>query len=360
MAPTALDSAIPQHLQQDRTVPIKLSPNFVPPYASYASRFPESVSEIVMAIIGIQYLSPTSDSKTTVSKITEFLTSVPESVRPSFYEPTAVTDPTGAYNVAIIAYWPSKKVYDDWGEKSGFQKWWEALDAVNEPHGYFLEVFTPTVDRWETVISAPDILEGGSHMREGISGDIKEHGYWGSMRDRLAIAQVDELIGQKAAENGDVTKTKDTTRSRVRIPGKKNLAVIRSGQDWSGTSTEERKLYLETMHPVLIKGMDFLRDNPSIGCYSCRFMDVVDSETGKADKERTFGLAYFDELASLEKWSKSHKTHLDIFGGFLKYAKKLGPEMTLKLWHEVLVLEPEQQFFEYVGCHGQTGMLGSL
>jgi len=89
-------------------------------------------------------------------------------------------------------------------------------------------------------------------------------------------------------------------------------------------------------------------------------MDIVDPETGKADKERTFGLAYFDELASLEKWSKSHKTHLDIFGGFLKYAKRLGSGMTLKLWHEVLVLEPEQQFFEYVGCHGRTGMLGYL
>ncbi|KAF2799688.1 phenylacetaldoxime dehydratase [Melanomma pulvis-pyrius CBS 109.77] len=359
MSTVNLDSAIPEHLRKDRTTPIKLSPNFVPPYASYASRFPESVKEIVMAIIGVQYCTPTYSSDTAVSKITKFLNTAPESMRPTFWEPAAVTDPTGAYNAAVIAYWPSAGKYEQWGEKSGFKSWWDGLDVKSEPHGWFLEVFTPTVDRWETVISAQDIKEGSSHMRDGISGDIKEHGYWGSMRDRLPIAQVDDLDGEKA-ESEKSEKGPDPLNARIRIPGKKNLAVIRSGQDWSGTSPEERKLYLETMHPVLIKGMEFLRDNPEIGCYSCRFMDVVDAETGKPDKERTFGLAYFNELASLEKWSKSHKTHLDIFGGFLKYAKKLGPDMTLKLWHEVLVLEPDQQYFEYIGCHGKTGMLGSL
>jgi hypothetical protein len=313
-----------------------------------------------MTIIGIQYLRPTHSSNTAVSAITGFLTTAPEAIRPTFHERAMVIDSKGAYNIVSIAYWPSVKAYEEWGEKSGFKTWWEDLDATSEPHGYFLEVFTPTMDRWETVISRPDILEGGSHMREGVSGDIKEHGYWGSMRDRLPIGQVDELGGEKTGNGENAKQTKDTTKTRVRLPGKKNLAVIRSGQDWSGTSPEEKKLYLETMHPVLIKGMDFLRDNPSVGCYSCHFMDVVDSKTGKADKERTFCLAYFNELASLEGWCKSHKTHLDIFGGFFKYAKRLGPDMTLKLWHEVLVLEPEQQFFEYVGCHEKTGMLGSF
>ncbi|TKA67830.1 hypothetical protein B0A55_09196, partial [Friedmanniomyces simplex] len=69
------------------------------------------------------------------------------------------------------------------------------------------------------------------------------------------------------------------------------------------------------------------------------------------DTDKTFGLAYFDDLSSLEGWSKHHKTHLDIFGGFLKYAGELQGNVSLRLFHEVLVLEPEQQFFEYVGCH---------
>ena len=312
-----------------------------------------------MAIIGVQYRSKADDDGIGTSKISSFMSSAPDSVRPNFWEPAAVTDEIGAYNVAIIAYWPSEALYKEWREVSGFGVWWQGLDATSSAQGLFLEVFSPTADRWETVNSTADIVEGGSHMREGLSGAIREHGYWGSMRDRLPISQTDGLDGEGKAENGFDKRTQDPLNSRIRVPGKKNLTVIRSGQDWSSTSPEERELYLETMRPVLIKGMNFLRDSgDEIGCYSCRFMDVVDFETGKADKERTFGLAYFDELASLEKWSKSHKTHLDIFGGFLKYAKQLGEAMTLKLHHEVLVLEPEQQFFEYVGCHGKTGMLG--
>src|SRR5690606_9247574 len=111
--------------------------------------------------------------------------------------------------------------------------------------------------------------------------------------------------------------------------------------------------YLETMHPVLTRGLDFLRDHGGeVGCLSCRFMDIVDPATAKADgTDRTFGLAYFDDLASLESWCKEHPTHLAIFGGFHQYARKLQNNMTLRVFHEVMVLEPEQQLFEYVACH---------
>ena len=85
-------------------------------------------------------------------------------------------------------------------------------------------------------------------------------------------------------------------------------------------------------------------------------MTVLDPDTF-APLEKTFGLGYFDDLASLEKWSKSHKTHLDIFGRFLNYAKELENQVALRLFHEVLVLEGQQQEWEYVGCHGKTGML---
>ncbi len=80
----------------------------------------------------------------------------------------------------------------------------------------------------------------------------------------------------------------------------------------------------------------------------------------KTGTEQTFGLAFFDDLASLESWSKEHQTHLNIFGGFLQYARKLNYKLSLHLYHEVLVLKPEQQFFEYVGCHPKTGMVGGL
>ena len=195
-------------------------------------------------------------------------------------------------------------------------------------------------------------------MRESVSGPVLEHVYWGSMRDRLPLSQTDGLLGEK--QNGS-KEDSQTLGYRVNVPGKSNLAVIRSGQDWSNTYPEERELYLDTMHPVLIKGMNFLRDEgKAVGCHDCRFMKVTDPKTLRTDTDKTFGLAYFDDLASLEGWSKEHKTHLDIFGGFLQYAKRLNGNISLRLFHEVLVLAPEQQTFEYVNCHPHSGMLRSL
>jgi hypothetical protein len=180
------------------------------------------------------------------------------------------------------------------------------------------------------------------------------------MRDRLAVSQRDGLEWEKVEVEMKMERG-DTKSRRIRVAGRKNLCVIRSGQDWSGTNERERKLYLETMHPVLVKGMEFLTDEGSeVGCLSNRFMDVVDHTDPTRPTDKTFGLGYFDSIASLEGWSKQHKTHLDIFGRFLQYAAELQNNVTLRLFHEVVVLRPEQQFFEYVGCHPGTGLLGSM
>jgi hypothetical protein len=180
------------------------------------------------------------------------------------------------------------------------------------------------------------------------------------MRDRLAAAQDNELNGNKlssANDNSNGSPVNDNASKRVRVPGKPNLCVIRSGQDWSDTLPEERKLYLDTMHPVLIEGMRFLRDEGrEVGCYAMNLWDVVDSDSLVAYRGRTFGLGYFDDLASLEYWSKSHQTHINIFRGFLMYAKKLNNVLSLRLFHEVYVLELDQQFFEYIRCHSETGI----
>ncbi|KAF2469798.1 phenylacetaldoxime dehydratase [Lindgomyces ingoldianus] len=353
-----LEHAIPEYLQQERTKPSKLPASYVPPFPAYVSRYPRSIKEIVMAIIGVQYRSKDLDDGVVISQLSEFMTaSSSKSIQPTSWELASVTDQAGAYNVAIIAYWPSAATHKEWGSASGFEAWWQGLEA-GETHGWFLEVLSPSMDRWEDVYSGNEAIEGAAHMREGVSGPIHEHAYWGSMRDRIPAAQTDDLAGEAV---GSSTLDGGKTASRVQVPGRKNLAVIRSGQDWSATLPEERRLYLETMHPVLLKGMNFLRDHGSeIGCYSCRLMSIIDAGTQKPDKDRTFGLAYFDDLASLEKWSREHKTHLDIFGGFLQYAKKLNNEISLEVFHEVLVLRPEQQYFEYIGCHTGTGMLAAL
>ncbi|PVI03301.1 hypothetical protein DM02DRAFT_612378 [Periconia macrospinosa] len=356
-----LECAIPEHMRVKRTCPVGTPQNYEPPFPGYCARFPEKMNNLVMAIIGGQYVSSAADGGAGIARIKEYVIEGPEALRPSFWEVVSVTDKKSAFNIAVIAYWPGTENYKKWAQESGFQQWWNGLDAQQEKHGWFLEVLSPSLQRFETIFSNHSAPEGAANMQEKISGELEEHGYWGSMRDRLAAAQTDQLTGEKWEASTTTEQSNETSGKRVQVQGKKNLCIIRSGQDWSGTLPDERKLYLETMHPVLIEGMNFLRDNgQEVGCYSMNLWDVVDSNTHKADRERTFGLGYFDDLASLEYWSKSHQTHINIFGGFLVYAKKLNFVLSLKLFHEILILEPEQQSFEYINCHEATGMLNSL
>ncbi|KAF4120340.1 phenylacetaldoxime dehydratase [Geosmithia morbida] len=357
-----IESAIAPDLRTDRIVPGNLPSDFTPPFEVYTSRYPPSMKELVFAIIGVQYSSPSLNDGAAMEKIISFTssTAVPAELRPTLKEIAAVTDNRGYYNIATLAYWPDRKTWDRWSEETGFKGWWSGLDPTTQPNGWFLEVFFPTMERYETILTDTVMHEGASYMRNGVSGPILEHGYWGSMRDRLPAAQVDELDGEKAFLQAGGPKRPETLTSRIRVPGKRNLAVIRSGQDWKDTLPKERELYLGKMHPALQAGMDFLHDHgDEVGCYSNRFMDIV-GPMGETGTDRSFGLGYFDCLASLEAWSKSHSTHVNIFAVFMAYVKEMDNNLSLRLYHEVSVLEPSQQLFEYVSCHSNTGMLSSI
>lgn len=366
-----LERAIPDHLLRERTCPAKTPADFQPAYPSYVARFPPAAKDLVMAVIGAQFPAgaAAADVEAAVERLTDFMTSGGGCGRaglgpePAFAELAAVTDAHGYENVAVLAYWPDRAAYEAWEAGSGFGAWWAALDAAAQPHGWFREVFFPALDHFETIFSDAELVEGAAHMRVASSGPVREHVYWGSMRDRMPAAQTDALAApapagpsMRRAPKGAAPKR---VARRVRVPGRPNLCVIRSGQDWRTTRPAERELYLGEMHPVLQRGMNFLRDDgEAVGCYSCRFMDIVDAARPRAaDQDRTFGLAYFDELASLEAWSREHPTHLAIFGGFLQYNKKLDNNISLRVFHEVFVLQPDQQLFEYVACHENTGMM---
>ncbi|KAK4632287.1 Phenylacetaldoxime dehydratase [Fulvia fulva] len=355
-----LESAIPEHLRVERTIPANTPANYQPPFPAYSARFPKDAQGMVTAMIGVQHKNAVQGQSTEFKQISSFVEKPSNGVKPRYWEAASVKDNRGYYNEVAIPYWRSKEDFDQWRSESGFESWWKALQTDGEV-GYFLEVFLPSIDRFETVLSDNNEPEGVANMRVGVSGMLQEHVYWGSMRDRLAASQTDHLTGEKATIR-PAGGREDTTKRRIHVEGRQNSAMIRSGQDWSNTNPHERKLYLDTMHPVLIKGMDFLRDRgEEVGCIECRFMDVIQKDEAVASPtDKTFGLAYFDDLSSLEDWSKRHKTHLDIFGRFLQYAGELQGNVSLRLFHEVMVVKLEQQYFEYVGCHDSTGMLASI
>jgi aldoxime dehydratase len=100
----------------------------------------------------------------------------------------------------------------------------------------------------------------------------------------------------------------DRTSGEINEHAYDNIALIRSRQDWKDAEAAERALYLDEILPTLQAGMDFLRDNgQAVGCHSNRFVRSIDLDGNLLD--------------------------------------------------QVSVSDTNDQIFEYVNCHPQTGMM---
>ncbi|PWN86947.1 phenylacetaldoxime dehydratase [Acaromyces ingoldii] len=370
-----LDSAICPHLRTQRSQPKSTPASYEPAYPSYSARFDPSISEVAAVLIGAIASQPNSRLEhDALESVDHFLGQ--GSPQPHYRLLCNSEDPTGRETRAWKAYWPCKEDYLSWSSSSGFAAWWTESKRETEEHGWLLEALYPTMDRLESVFSNEAAREGAALMCQGMSAAIEEHGYWGSARDRFPIAQTDTVPGEKVCPVkgmlGGAKEANGTASRRVVVPGRQNLCVIHSGQDWSAMEGKERELYLGTLHPTLQAGMLFLSNDKyrsldgdgsaseRVGCFECRFMEHLDPERVEPSLSKSFGLCYFDDLASLERWSREHKTHLNIFNGFFKYAAETQGQGKLSLWHEIAVLDRSQQYFEYVNCPPGTGMLASV
>ncbi|MGY2257726.1 phenylacetaldoxime dehydratase family protein [Pseudomonas sp. SDO55104_S430] len=344
-----MESAIPAHLRATRTQPAAMSEGHTPPFPAWATRFDPLIGQVVMAYFGVQ--SAATPGIEALEPITS-LFSLPDG--PGYWDPAHCQDAAGFHNLIAIAYWSDPVTFERWRQESGFDAWWNDPQRLTEQVGWFIEIVSPTADRFETLQASLGAPEGVSHLAKSLSDNpVQEHGYWGSVRDRFAIAQTDPLQGEKPEASTF------SGQSRVRLPGRQNLCLIRSGQDWAATRDKERHLYLQDIQPVLEEGMTYLRDQGrALGCLSCRFMRVLDTTTGEP-LEKSFGLAHFDDLAHLEEWAKTHPTHLAIFGGFMRYVRALDFQVALRLYHEVSVIPADAQCFEYINCHPGSGLLRS-
>jgi aldoxime dehydratase len=260
------------------------------------------------------------------------------------------TDEQGFDNQVIIAYWDDAEAYGRW-----FGKHRDALIGVGlEPagHGRWIEAFSPEARGFETLYSSNTFPEGAARVATGgYSGEIQEHGYWGSMRDRLPVAQTEALqpAGHPyAAGNSGI----------VRVEPHHNLAVIRSGQDWSLCEDAERASYCGDVEPQLSAGMDFLtRDGASIGCYANRYM--TSSDGAGTVLEQSFGLSFWHSLEDMERWAESHPTHVAIFMAAMKFLQA-NAGARLRLSHEVAVVSHgTSSTTSTTIATPQTGMLGA-
>lgn len=342
-----MQSALPEHLRKPRHYSAQLPKDHQPPFPAWTARFSPLMGQVVMAYIGIQ-----AADKVPFAALHDILHRFSLADGPLHWDVANYRDALNYHNLIAIAYWPSPQQFQRWKYSSLFAEWWDSAEREQEQFGYFLEVVSPATDRFETIFSDQTSPEGVAHLADSMSDEIIEHGYWGSARDRMPAAQYC-LLGAASTDTSAV----NISAKRIKLAGRDNLCLIRSGQDWSSTRDEERKKYCAEVEPVLREGMLFLRDSgQDIGCLSCRYMAVIDANSG-APTEKSFGLAHFIDMQSLELWAKSHPTHVAIFGEFMRYVQALNFNIALRLYHEIAVIPAESQYFEYINCHSKSGLL---
>ncbi|MET3903033.1 aldoxime dehydratase [Paenarthrobacter sp. 4246] len=342
-----MESSIPAHLMVERTRPKRVGDRYTPPYPSYSVRFGEGVSSLVCAFLGVQSRHPLSmEAKAASAGMWELCA---QENGPISREHAVHTDEQGFDNQVIIAYWDDAGAYRRWFEKHRDAVIGAGLKLAG--YGRWIEAVTPEARGFETLYSSNTFPEGVARMATGgFSGEIQEHGYWGSMRDRLPIAQSEAL---EPAGNPFVPENPRI----VRVEPHDNLAIIRSGQNWSLCDDAERASYFGDVEPQLKAGMDFLTtEGASIGCYSNRYMTSSDGNGNVL--QQSFGLSFWHSLEDMERWAESHPTHVAIFMSAMKFLQA-NAGARLLLSHEVAVVSREQQYYEYNNCHAATGMLGA-
>jgi aldoxime dehydratase len=340
-----MESAIPSHLQCPRSRHRRVPDDYVPPYPSFVARHPASVKRVVMAYFGLQSHDAGAPRE---AALADLAAAFAQPLGPGHWDRAHYVDAAGHDTVICTAYWDDPARFEAWFAGHG-------RDWTLRPRpglGTFSELLQPAVERYETLFSAPDRAEGIATLAHGMSGLVMEHAYWGGARDRIPASQTDamEPMGAPHVQRDG---------GRLVVHGHEHLCLIRSGQDWSDTEADERRMYLQDVEPVLRAGMDFLRDDGlGVGCIANRYV-VVQGRDG-TPTEKSYCMSWWKSLAALERWAESHPTHVAIFGAAMKYLSTLGPAAKLKLYHEVTVLRADEQRFEYLNCHEGTGLLRAV
>lgn len=322
-----------------------------PPYPAHSALFGNDVDRPVIAYLGCQ----SQNAEALAAKSAELGILLAKDSAPNYCDRAHFIDEEGCANEVFVGYWLKEADYECWLKASGFADWLRSPAIVMSDVGVWLEPVSVPLSRLETIAGKPDYGLARAAINKGT--ETRDHAYFGSMRDRIPVAAADML--EVTVETRPIAERPPTRGRVLRVQPPANLAIIRSGQDWTRCAGDELATYLVDVQPKLVEGMDFLRGHPEeTGCLSCRYMKEKGADGG--ENAISFGYAIFLSLECLENWSKEHPTHLAIFDSFHRMIKKHKDARGLRLWHEVCVLGHVNRDFIYVNCNRATGLLRSL
>lgn len=343
-----MESAIDTHLQCPRTLSRRAGEDYRPPFPVWVARGAEDLTQVVMGYFGVQYRGEEHRDEA-LAALRHIVDGFGLENGPGAWDTTHHEDAAGCDNLVAVGYWRDPDTYGRWLAQPEIAGWWDSDERLSANVGFFREIASPRVDQFETLYPFTDHLPGVGGVMDGVSDEVEEHAYWGSMRDRIPLSQTDRM-----RPAGELSAEADPSRGgRVIVRGHDNVALIRSGQEWPDADPDERELYLTEIEPALRAAMDFLRDRGHrLGCYSNRYVRSIDLDGVWVDK--TYAISHWRSLDRLEQWAETHPSHLRVFVAFVSTAKRLP---TLRLYHEVSVFDAGEQYYEYVNCHPATGLL---
>lgn len=339
------------HIQYPRLLPERRSPGHRPAAPRFTLRWADPVGTVVSQYHGMQRLN--ADWGWQAEFFDRVIASFAEDDGPAAHEIMRFLDDAGHTNAVVVSYWTDATRHARWSARSSVSRWLDDDDRLTDEAGYWRETIAVPYDRHETIYSAPNYRIGLGRLPGTEIEHMTTNGYFGAACDRLPISAIDALESRDDAAPAARKIASHGRRLFASVPH--NMTAIRSGQFWEPAGQEQLEDYTENLEPRLARGMQHLVAHPvANGTLSLRIMTNLAAD-GAARRE-TSVLGYFFALDRLEAWAKSHETHLDIYRHAIAMNRLHGAKREVVTWHEVFITPGGSQF-EYINCHGSTGLL---
>lgn len=309
--------------------------------------FPDPISRLIYGIFGIQARVAEAGQKLA----SEFKALLSSANAPGGVEHLKYVDPQGSECDVFLTFWSDAERHKRWFAQPAVCAWWRALPITGEV-GVWREVMNCSKDYYQ--------FGGGGDRKGGIGvlGELAptdKFGYWGGYRDRVPASTTDKFRSP-LIDVPDPT-TGDTLGRRLSVDAPDNICFIREAQAWDTAGPEERKIWMESMEPVVDRWVTMLRDKPQeTGCLSMRHCAELDVKSGTV-LERQSQIVFLLSLKHIERAARSTHTHLAVKKTYTEmYTEpKFKPQM--HAWVEMLIAKKGELETEYVNCHPMTGLL---
>jgi len=321
-------------------------PDFEPPYPAFTCQLFKLQPDMTLGQIALQYRADVKPAEVTSlqAAIEQCLSG---DSAPWRWERCSHVDTQGYRNDIVVGYWRRQTDFEAWRRRADVVSWADKL----QPVGLWIEALTCPIPQMETSYSNAEPSWG---MADQCPVHLDEnHGYFGSMRDRIPAAEDQGLPGALRGLPA-VDSAQETFGRRLMVDLPDNACFIRTVQGWEECDEEQQADFLASMMPVYQAGVEYLRDNPrDSNCAGARLVEMLDPNA----QIQTQTLAWFLGLEDLERWAHEHPTHHAILNGMSGFAERYQLDIQIVLGHEVYVVPAGCSYIEYSNCHPQTGFL---